>query len=685
LTTIAPDAEAAVFSAKSFTAAMIAYYVSLKIGFSAPVWAITTAYLVSQPLAGAVLSKALFRLLGTLLGGVAAVIFLPAFINEPLVLSLVLAFWLGLCVYVALLDRTPRSYVFLLAGYTASVIGFPSVLAPGGIFNTAILRVQEIGIGVVAASLVHGAIWPRTITSRLQKRINAIVGDAEQWSRRALAGSRGLVLDRERRRLASDTAEIEQLAFHLAFDPERLVPPSRVIRALQDQLCWLLPLSGVVEDRIAECAERSDGLPPEVIDLIGHVGAWLDGSKSGGAQDEAARDLVDDAQKLEGAIAAKERPGWLEMLLVSLLARLAELVITHRVLRELRDHVSDSGMRSLSPQATTLLAATAGRSMHRDHGLALRSALGSTVGVYAVCVFWIFTAWPSGATAALIAAISCSLFSANPAPGVAVRRFFEGSLAGIAIAALYGFAIFPRVTDFIMLVLVVAPILLLIGSMLARPPLTLLALGGVVGFVNTVGLSATYQTDFSGFINGAIAQIAGSGVSVIFVGMFQVVSTDAALARLFRAGFRDIAARADGDAPNTQRWTSRMIDRAALIAARVGAPSPEEPGRMHYDALVGLWIGYIAGELHALLPTVAASEARTPLAEVLRSVSAHFRRIEPARHVPTGEPVLRAIDQAMKAFAADPRTDRRRAGLVLLTGLRRSLFPNADPFAGTRA
>jgi uncharacterized membrane protein YccC len=95
---VAPDAEAAVFSAKSFTAAMIAYYASLKIGFSAPVWAITTAYLVSQPLAGAVLSKALFRLLGTLLGGVAAVIFLPAFINEPLVLSLVLAFWLGLCV-----------------------------------------------------------------------------------------------------------------------------------------------------------------------------------------------------------------------------------------------------------------------------------------------------------------------------------------------------------------------------------------------------------------------------------------------------------------------------------------------------------------------------------------------------------------------------------------------------------
>ena len=139
---MATDAEAALFSVKCFAAAMISYYISLRIGFSQPVWAVTTVYLVSQPLAGAVLSKALYRLLGTFLGGAAAVIFLPAFVNEPLVLSFVLALWLGLCIYIAQLDRTPRSYIFLLAGYTASVIGFPSVLAPAGIFNTAILRVQ---------------------------------------------------------------------------------------------------------------------------------------------------------------------------------------------------------------------------------------------------------------------------------------------------------------------------------------------------------------------------------------------------------------------------------------------------------------------------------------------------------------------------------------------------------------
>src|SRR5579859_1326822 len=85
---MATDAEAVLFSAKCFAAAMISCYVSLRIGFSQPVWAVTTVYLVSQPLAGAVVSKSLCRLLGTFLGGAAAVIFLPAFVNEPLVLSL---------------------------------------------------------------------------------------------------------------------------------------------------------------------------------------------------------------------------------------------------------------------------------------------------------------------------------------------------------------------------------------------------------------------------------------------------------------------------------------------------------------------------------------------------------------------------------------------------------------------
>jgi uncharacterized membrane protein YccC len=85
------------------------------------------------------------------------------------------------------------------------------VLAPAGIFDTAILRVQEIGIAVAAVSLVHVAIWPRTIAKRLQDRVTAIVNDTESWSRRSLrwrppgvANTHVLPLPPHRRLLATD-------------------------------------------------------------------------------------------------------------------------------------------------------------------------------------------------------------------------------------------------------------------------------------------------------------------------------------------------------------------------------------------------------------------------------------------------------------------------------------------------
>ena len=56
---------------------------------------------------------------------------------------------------------------------------------------------------------------------------------------------------------------------------------------------------------------------------------------------------------------------------------------------------------------------------------------------------------------------------------------------------------------------------------------------------------------------------------------------------------------AEGKARDTQRWTNRMVDRMALIAARAGSATAHS-ALSPYDALVGLRIGYLAGELHLL-------------------------------------------------------------------------------------
>src|SRR6478672_11221372 len=139
-----PSRAELLFSVKSFAAAMLALYLALSIGLPRPFWAMLTAYVVASPLSGAVRSKAAYRVGGTLLGSVATVLLVPRLANAPELLALALACWVGVCLYISLHDRTPRSYVFMLAGYTAALIGFPAVGAPDTVFDVALARVEEI-------------------------------------------------------------------------------------------------------------------------------------------------------------------------------------------------------------------------------------------------------------------------------------------------------------------------------------------------------------------------------------------------------------------------------------------------------------------------------------------------------------------------------------------------------------
>src|SRR4051812_7476107 len=167
-----------IFALKTFIAALLALYIALSLDLERPYWAMATVYIASQPLSGATRSKAVYRLCGTLVGASAAVILVPTLANAPPLLSLVLALWVACCLYLSLLDRMPRSYACMLAGYTGAIIGFPSVT----IFDTALTRTEEIAIGVCLASLVAGVVFPRPVGPALISRTDAWFANATRWS-----------------------------------------------------------------------------------------------------------------------------------------------------------------------------------------------------------------------------------------------------------------------------------------------------------------------------------------------------------------------------------------------------------------------------------------------------------------------------------------------------------------------
>jgi len=146
---------------------MVSLFIAFRLELKNPWWAMITVYLTSQTLSGAMRAKAVYRIVGTLISGIVMLIIVPNLVDAPELTAAAIILWVAFCLYVSLLDRTPRSYMFALAGYTAALVGFPSVLDPGGIWDTAIGRMEEIVLGTVSAAVVHSVIFPRSVTSAL--------------------------------------------------------------------------------------------------------------------------------------------------------------------------------------------------------------------------------------------------------------------------------------------------------------------------------------------------------------------------------------------------------------------------------------------------------------------------------------------------------------------------------------
>src|SRR5215472_5073182 len=105
------------FSLANTAAVLGALFIAFALDLERPYWAMFTVFIIAKPISGAVRSKAVYRFVGTAAGAAMALILVPPLVQAPLLLCLAISGWVGVCLYFSLLDRTPRSYVLMLAGY----------------------------------------------------------------------------------------------------------------------------------------------------------------------------------------------------------------------------------------------------------------------------------------------------------------------------------------------------------------------------------------------------------------------------------------------------------------------------------------------------------------------------------------------------------------------------------------
>jgi uncharacterized membrane protein YccC len=666
---IKADSEAVLFSLKCFAAAVLALYVSSWIGLTRPFWALATVYLVSQPLSGMSVSRGLYRFLGTVIGAAATILMVPAFVHEPMVLSAALALWMGFCLYLARLDRTPRAYAFQLAGYTTSMIGFPYLMNAGAIFTVASIRVQDVTVGIVCATLIHALVLPRKVSTLVQTRIAVVLADSERWTRHMLSVARDAVHAGDRARSAVDLLELHQLSTHLPFDTARGPVQREILRVLQNRLLAVLSLSGVIDDTLAELQELSHGVPPPLDSIFAQVLAWLE--TPGKVIDSRASEFL--LQQLHRhRISTSSHAAWHDLLIERLFSNLADLILAHQDCRLLEQRLKTARPRWNSGLPERLLASRHGYNLHRDHWLAVRSAIGATVGITISCALWIETSWSDGATAVSLIGASCALFGIVDQPVGNLARYVIGSIAGIAVGLVYGFAIFPRTTDFAMLVVALSPALLITGSFLARPRYALLSLGVVLTFPVVAGFGPINVSDFSAAANGVFALLAGLLMVAASLHLFQTVGIRHSTSRILRAIRRDVARRATGRATEVTRWTSQMVDRIGLLVPQLAGDA--QSGYLLRQALADVRTGNTAGELRTLEKQLRNRKVKSCLATFLDELAAYFQQSE----APGVANLIGWLDTAMIAIAAEtsPVSVQARS---LLADLRRDLLVRAIP------
>lgn len=663
---------AVIFSIKSFLAAMIALYIALAAGLDNPAWSVVTAYVVAQSHAGASLSKASYRIAGTFVGAMVSIFIVPPLVQHPILLSLAISLWLGVCVSLSLIDRTARSYFFALAGYTSCIVIFPMLTQPAEIFSYGVSRFEEISIGIVCSAVVQVVILPVSTAAILHKRLTKALADARQLCIDALTCDATERNTPDRKLLAVAINEIHDLLPHVRFEGRLSNAQLLAMRIALSKLEMLMPLSLAIADRIA--ALKQYGAISVVLQtFLSEVVAAF--TLEAGAEQIAADSLLKRCHVLSLAVA--QSMNWQDLLTCNLLERTVALITEYSAFLELCERLdkttADRKGAALDPLFNREMAfKLLPRAIDRDWRGAVGAGVSMAITVLIGNALWVASGWDQGYSAPMMAGVYFAVYAGTPNPALMLKNKFIGVVLRLLAGFVYLEAIFPAVTSFNTMVLVLAPALLVIGTLMAMPKYSALSFNLVVGIFSPYIVDRTFNLGFELYINSGMATLAGIYFAICMVTMTRFLWVDGMVRRTLAAGRRDIAnLRFISAVASRSLWRSRMLHRIGLLIPRMAATSSIGGLRLD-DALRDMMIGGALGQLYAASKDTSA-ELRQRAQWLVSQVSDYYRQLKRQPGLIPPEELRNQVDDCLRlAVCAEAVTS---PAILALTSLRRNLFP----------
>jgi uncharacterized membrane protein YccC len=635
------------FSLKAFVAAMLALYIAFRLNLSQPSWCITTVYVVSQPLAGMVLAKSLYRVLGTVIGALMSLLFVALFSNTPELFCLALAIWIGICTSVAVyLREPPQAYGGVLAGYSAAIIGLPAALTPNLAFDFATARCLEITLGIACGTLLHHVVFPRRAGDALRKALHATLPNMARWAEDALHGqqaeAKGLA---DRQTIIASVVSLDSLRVFGSLDTPAIRAIDDVIRLFEGKLLSLLAMLVSVYDRLAllqrHQPETARALQPLAERTAAHIAASADAATPQQSLEESGGEialLAEIEARLPPPEALRSDPN--SFLARSFLLRLRDVLALWHEAVWLRTHIT----AGIHPPQT---AAAPSLRPYRDIVFAILVGAISLVTMLAASAFWIFTAWPNGPTAVTYAGIICAIMGARDDPAAAAADFLKMSVIGALIGGIYLLVVLPPLSTFPALVIALAPFYLACGLFLSAAIPAVMPVIFVAGGLTNISNTMTY--DFSVFLNDYLSYLVGICIGGIALRLLRPLGTEWVVRRLTRGMMRDLARVAASAIPESRTaFESKMFDRINALLMRLDA---------RIDTHRAVMQGGFAS-LRTGLNILALRRARTELPSAaamavdraLAALADHFERAARNSRAATPLPLLEAARDCVLAL-----------------------------------
>ncbi|WP_205950808.1 p-hydroxybenzoic acid efflux pump subunit AaeB [Pantoea stewartii] len=489
------------FPIKLTFALVAALMIGFHLNLETPRWAVMTAGIVAggtafaaggDPYSGALRYRGLLRIIGTLIGCVAALVIMIATVRAPVVMLLLCCIWAGFCVWLSSLIKVENSYALGLAGYTALII-VVTANASGGLTlvpQYAVERCSEIILGILCAILADMIFSPRSIKKVIDAEVTSLLMAHYRLLQLCVAHQDKEEVDKAWSALVRRTTALSSMRSQLMMESSRWQNTSRRLQMLNTLSLTLI--TQAAETFLIQNS-RPEYIPTQYRVL----------TEKEATTPEDVHKRLKTMRRLMAA-SSKTVP---ETLGSWMSAATEYQLLIHGVKSNSR--ITDLEARIL--QREVVIQA---RSAETHHAMinGIRTFVATALG----SLFWLYTGWTSGSGCMVMLGVITALAMRMPNPLMMAKDFVYGMTVAIPLGALYFMYILPNTQQSALLLCIAIGLLGFISGILIQRR-QIGTLGAMAGTINVLVLDNPMQFNFTVFIDNALGQWIGSFLALMVI------------------------------------------------------------------------------------------------------------------------------------------------------------------------